>query len=70
MLASYEKSLLATSILVFYFALGLHANAQSNSALQPTSPNFGSQTTLSAFNPFPTGGFWIQGVNFGLTFRY
>ena len=32
MLASYEKSLLATSILVFYFALGLHANAQSNSA--------------------------------------
>jgi Putative beta barrel porin-7 (BBP7) len=45
-------------------------NAQSNSALQPTSPNFGSQTTLSAFNPFPTGGFWIQGVNFGLTFRY
>jgi hypothetical protein len=45
-------------------------NGQSNSALQPLSPNFGSPTTVSAFNPFPSGGFWIQGINFGLTFRY
>ncbi len=45
-------------------------NGQSNTALQATSPNFGSPTSLSAFNPFPTGGFWIQGINFGLTFRY
>jgi hypothetical protein len=32
MLASYKKSLLATSIFVFYLSFGLFANAQSNSA--------------------------------------
>jgi hypothetical protein len=44
---------------------------QSSSALQPTSPNFGSAgAAQSTFNPFPNTGFWIQGVNVGVTFRY
>ena len=33
MLASYKRSLHAAFVVVFYFAIGLHATAQSNSAL-------------------------------------
>jgi hypothetical protein len=56
MLASYKKSLYAAFVVVFYLALGIHANAQSNSAsvngtVQDSSGAVVPNATVEIHNP-------------------
>jgi hypothetical protein len=41
-----------------------------NPNLQPTSNTYGNPTTPRQINAFPTSDFWLQGISFGLNFRY
>ena len=42
----------------------------ANSALLPLSPNFGASTIAPPVDVFKETDFWVQGINFGLNFRY